>query len=161
MGRIGSPSDKIFVGDGARYSFCGAQPDYDLSPSGGGGGLDSDAGPYSAWSRSYDRCLAPGNGTSSPSGHIPTMVDPRNYAYRHSTGEPPVGAPGNAYKASFAYYDGHVETLGDLESSNPYLWLPAGSQITSTAAEMWPDTIARFGLGSSVSIGQGYDQTTP
>jgi prepilin-type N-terminal cleavage/methylation domain-containing protein len=153
LGRIGPTSEKIFVGDGARYSSCADQPDYDLAVNATSGGFGADASAYSGWSRSYDRCRAPGNG-SAPGGHTLTNVDPRFYAYRHSTGEPPIGAPGNAFKASFAYYDGHVETLGDLESSSPFLWLPSGSQLPNPVSEVWPDAISRFGLGTPTNIGQ-------
>jgi prepilin-type N-terminal cleavage/methylation domain-containing protein len=96
-GRIGPTSEKIFCGDGARYSDCQTTPDYDLAVSGSAGGFDCDTGAYSPWSRSYDRCRAPGNGSAN-GGHTGTNIDPRFYAFRHSTGEPPIGAPGNAVK---------------------------------------------------------------
>ena len=151
--RIGPPSEKIFCGDGARYSSCTETPDYDLSCDPSAGGAFSDAGAFSGYARSLDRCMAPGNG-GAPGGHANTGVDAREYAYRHSTGLPPVGAAANAFKANFAFYDGHVEILGDLESSNPYLWLPKGSVIDPAATEIWPDTIAHFGLGTRVELGR-------
>jgi prepilin-type N-terminal cleavage/methylation domain-containing protein/prepilin-type processing-associated H-X9-DG protein len=153
IGKIGPPAEKIFCGDGARYARCSDAPDYDLSVKAGAGGTDSDAGSYSAYTASWDRCRAPGN-SGAPGGHTPGGTDARMYAYRHSTGEPPVGAPANVYRANFAFYDGHVDSLGDLESTSPFMWLPSGSQITSTASEMWPDTISHFSLGESVDIGQ-------
>ena len=145
LGRIGSAAKKIFCGDGARYSSCSAAPDYDLTTS-PMTGYDCDGGSLSAWSRSWDRCRAPGN-SAAPGGLIPTAIDPRCYAYRHSQGEPPAGAPANAFKANFAFYDGHVETQGDLESSNPHQWLPSGSVVEDAASEIWPDTAAFYGAG--------------
>lgn len=151
--RMGVSSDKIYCGDGARYSKCTEVPDYDLvhDATDMTGGAFADTGCYSGYSRSWDRCRAPGN-SGAPGGHATTMVDPRIYAYRHSTAEPPVGAMGNAYKGNFAFYDGHADTLGDLDSSNPYLWLPKGAKLTGTAGEMWPDTINFFGLGTDAQI---------
>jgi prepilin-type processing-associated H-X9-DG protein len=142
IGRIGSPAEKIFCGDGARYSMCIEAPDYDLTPTSMGGGIDSDAGPYSAWSRSWDRCRAPGN-QFAPGGHAQSNIDPRSYAYRHSMGEPPPDARANAFKANFVFYDGHVETQGDLESANPHQWLPKGTLVQPQ--ELWPDVAASLG----------------
>ena len=71
------------------------------------------------------------------------------YAYRHATADPPPGAPANAFKMNVAFYDGHVETQGDLESSNPFQWLPMGSSV-DTAGGVWPDTIVHFNLGSTI-----------
>jgi prepilin-type processing-associated H-X9-DG protein len=150
--RIGSPSNKIFCGDGARYSSCVDPPDYDLTCDQGFGGAFSDGGAYSAYSRSWDRCRAPGN-AGAPGGHDLTDVDARRYAFRHSTGSPPPGAAGNAYKGNFAFYDGHVDTMGDLDASSPFLWLPKGTVIEPASAEIWPDTMSHFGLGSTVEIG--------
>lgn len=146
---MGMPANKIFCGDGARYSDCDTPPDYDLRPQAGWGGTFSDTGPYagavsSYWSKSWDRRRAPGNGSTSGS-------DARAYGFRHATGDPPAGARGNAFKANFAFYDGHVETLGDLEASNPFLWLPDGSRLNN--ANTLPDVVAAFGLSGTTLIG--------
>ncbi|HVP10108.1 MAG TPA: type II secretion system protein [Phycisphaerae bacterium] len=153
-GKIGPPAEKIFCGDGARYSTCSIEPDYDICVDASAGGSDCDAGAMTGWSRSWDRCAAPGNG-GAPGDHV-AGTDARIYAYRHSTGIPPKGAPGNAFKASFVFYDGHVDTLGDLDSSSPYLWLPSGTRIFPSTSELWPDTMGHFGLGNQVDIGQTY-----
>lgn len=144
ISRIGNPARKAFCADGARYSTCVEPPDYDLTCDAGAyGGAFSDAGPYSAWSRSWDRCRTPGN-QASPGGHLFTGMDPRCYAFRHSAAEPPVGAPANAYRLNVAFYDGHVENQGDLEASNPHQWLPKGTRVEG-ASELWPDAAAIYG----------------
>lgn len=148
VGRMGSPAEKIFCGDGARYITEDSHIlDYDLSVRGSYGGAFSDTGTYSTYSRSWDRCWAPGNTKTGPS-------DARYYAFRHATSEPPQGARANVLKANFAFYDGHVETLGDLESSNVHSWLPAGSRMTNVGGNVWPDTAARFGYTDDFNIGQ-------
>jgi prepilin-type N-terminal cleavage/methylation domain-containing protein/prepilin-type processing-associated H-X9-DG protein len=144
--RIGVPSDKVFCADGARYSTVGEVPTYDLRVQAGFGGAFSDTGVYSLWSRSWDRSRAPGNGDTGG-------VDARMYAFRHSMAEPPVGAPGNAYKLNLAYYDGHVETMGDLEACNPHIWLPRGSLLTNVAGEIWQDAQDHFGITGDMRIG--------
>ena len=140
--RVGQPSNKIFCGDGSRFANTSTPPDYDLKVAATFGGAFADAGPHSILSRSWDRNWANG---------IQSGFDARYYAYRHSTAEPPAGAPANVFKADFVFWDGHVETQGDLESSNPYQWLPEGTMLDTSGT--WPDTIEHFGLGGLVRIG--------
>ncbi|HPF41782.1 MAG TPA: type II secretion system protein [Phycisphaerae bacterium] len=138
--RIGATSNKIFVGDGARYSTVSVAPDFDLTADAGFGGAFSDAGAHSILSRSWDRTWA----ATGAAGD----VDGRYYAYRHATADPNPGAPGNAFKGNFAFHDGHAETLGDLESSNPNKWLPQDTayQPNGGGAGCWADTIQQFGI---------------
>lgn len=143
--RIGDAAKKVLFADGARYSTVTQIPDYDLSLPGPFGGAFSDTGVYSSYSRSWDRSRAPGNGNTGP-------VDARMYAFRHSLAEPPVGATANAFKGNFAFYDGHVDTLGDLDSSNPFLWLPKGSELTGSQSSLWPDTARHFGFSGNIKI---------
>ena len=145
--RIGSPSNKIYVADGARYSDGSTPPDYDMSAGGQWGGTFADAAPFAgpaASSKSWDRTMAPGNGGSGP-------VDARVYAFRHSNGTPGKGAPANAYKLNAAFYDGHVETLGDLEASNPHKWLPQNSTIEP--GNVLADVVSRYGITGVTKIG--------
>ncbi|MBN2563316.1 MAG: type II secretion system protein [Phycisphaerae bacterium] len=146
VNRIGNPANKVFCADGARYSTCTCPPDYDLTVNGPYGGAFSDTGTYSSWTCSWDRSRAPGNGYSGP-------IDARMYAFRHSTGIPPVGAPGNAYRLNLAFHDGHVETQGDLESTNPHQWLPRGTIIESAPSTCWNDTVVRFDISGDLEIG--------
>lgn len=140
VNRIGSTSNKIFVGDGARYSTVSVAPDFDIAADAGFGGAFSDAGAHSVLSRSWDRTWVDQGATGD--------IDARYYAYRHSTADPSPGAPGNAFKGNFAFHDGHAETLGDLESSNPNKWLPQGTAYfpSGSSAGTWDDTRATFGI---------------
>ncbi len=141
--RIGVPANKVFCADGSRFSTVDEPPDYDLSWNAAWGGAFSDTGAHSTYTRSWDRSRAPGNGNTGP-------VDARQYAFRHSTAEPPVGAPGNAFKLNLGFYDGHVETQGDLQASNPHQWLPKGSLLEGGAR--WADAEALYGTGD-IKIG--------
>lgn len=145
--RIGSPANKIYAADGARYSDGETPPDYDMTAGGQWGGTFSDSAPFqgtSAGSKSWDRSMAPGNGGSG-------AIDPRVYAFRHSSGTPTPGAPANAYKLNVGFYDGHVETLGDLEASNPHKWLPQNSKLSP--GNVLQDVINQFGIGNDTNIG--------
>ncbi|MFH1417437.1 MAG: prepilin-type N-terminal cleavage/methylation domain-containing protein [Planctomycetota bacterium] len=142
--RVGNAAGKVLMADGARYSTVVEPPDYDLSANSAFGGAFADVAPYSTYTRSWDRSRAPGNGHVGP-------VDARMYAFRHSLTDPPVGAPANVYRMNLLFYDGHVETQGDLEASNPHQWLPSGSRLETSAC--YPDTREHFGLSGVLTIG--------
>jgi prepilin-type N-terminal cleavage/methylation domain-containing protein/prepilin-type processing-associated H-X9-DG protein len=137
-GSVGSASRKIFIADGARYSDGGTAPDYDFSFSGTMGGAFSDQGAWSRHSNSWDRALAPGNGG--------TGNDARVYAFRHG-GRRPGGTP-DSYRFNAGFFDGHVETLGDLEGANPEFWMPRGTEVPSPAQEAFKDVIDKYMGGS-------------
>jgi prepilin-type N-terminal cleavage/methylation domain-containing protein/prepilin-type processing-associated H-X9-DG protein len=143
---IGVPANKIYCADGSRYANAIQPPDFDLRVQAGWGGAFSDTGVYSTFSRSWDRSRAPGNGDTG-------SVDPRMYAFRHSTSEPSVGAPANAFRLNVVFYDGHAATMGDLEASNPHFWLPKDTILQSPASAVWPDAVRAFGLTGDVKIG--------
>jgi len=141
--RVGNAANKVYCADGSRFSTPTESPDYDLAVNAKFGGTFSDAPPSSRLSRSWARGRAPGNNESG--------VDARAYAFRHSSGEPGEGAPANAYKMNMAFLDGHVDTMGDLDASNPNLWLPKGTKLQ--AGNAFPDVVAKFGLTSDIIIG--------
>jgi prepilin-type N-terminal cleavage/methylation domain-containing protein len=153
--RLGNPSNKVFIADGSRYSTISNRPDYDLSPNAAWGGAFADAGPAyggsgSQGSKSYDRHLAPGNGGTVSQG----IYDARYYAYRHATGVPQQGAPGNAFKFNAMFYDGHGETQGDLQSTNPHQWYPKDTKVLDGGLSgLWPDAVQAFGYTSGFTIG--------
>ena len=67
-----------------------------------------------------DRGNAPGNTPESPG---PTNA--RIYAFRHGI-KSQRGQP-DQYRFNVGFFDGHVETMGDLEGSDPAMWFPAGT----------------------------------
>lgn len=150
VSRIGTASNKVFCGDGAQFSRAHSGepitlPDYDLSCQGSYGGAFSAAGPYTKFSRSWDRARAPGNGYRGP-------TDARVFGFRHSTSASlPTGAAANAFKGNFIFHDGHGETLGDLDASNPHMWLPQGTDLGP--ASMFADVLARWNITDSIRIG--------
>ena len=142
---VGVAANKVLYADGSRFSTETDPPDYDLELNARYGGAFADIGPFSTFSRSWCRKRAPGNGATG-------TVDPRAYGFRHANAIPGTGAAPNAYRGNFSFWDGHAETKGDLEASNPQMWLPRGSTIEGTGG-MYPDTIARFGLNGTITIG--------
>ncbi len=140
--KMGDPARKVFAADGSRFATTTNAPDYDLGYNAPWGGAFADVGSYSTFSRSWDRNWAVGNASG---------VDARYYAFRHSTAEPSPGAKNDAFKMNLAFFDGHVETQGDLQSSNPNQWLPKDSQLDTSGC--WTDTRAKFGLSGTIKIG--------
>lgn len=145
IGLVGVAANKVLFADGSRFSTETDPPDYDLNLNAAYGGAFADIGPYSTFSRSWCRKRAPGNGVTG-------SVDPRAYGFRHSSSVPATGAPANAYRGNFSFWDGHAETKGDLDASNPQHWLPRGSRIEGTGGIV-PDAVAKFGLSGTFTIG--------
>lgn len=148
LARVGATSKKIFMGDGSRFATCNQPPNYDAGLAGSNGGLFADVGAFSRYSRSWDRGNAPGN-TPQQAG----ATDARIYAYRHGTRTPRRKA--DEFKANYAFFDGHVELLGDLQSSDPNMWLPKGSTVLADADEIQADAFQKYFKG------QTYPATSP
>ncbi len=139
VNRLGVPANKIYCADGSRYSSSTGgeevQPDYDLAPEAGFGGAFGDSGAWAKFSKSWDRSRAPGNGYVG-------RYDARIWGFRHANSDPPVGAAANAFKINLIFHDGHGETQGDLEATNPHQWLPQGTVVGPS--DIWRDTILHF-----------------
>ena len=146
--RIGVASNKAFCADGARFANRVIRPDYALEVDARFGGAFSNVAPYldvgANHNAGWDRGRAPGNNAR-------TTIDPRFYAYRHSTGQPPVGAKADAYKMNVAFFDGHVETQGDFKSALPYQWLPQGTELNT--GDLWLDVKRQLRLPGQITIG--------
>jgi prepilin-type processing-associated H-X9-DG protein len=144
--KIGNASKKIFIADGARYSTTSQAPDYDLSSTSSEGGAYSDVGAWSAYSRSWDRGNATGN--KNTGGGTTGTIDARIYAFRHGLVNVKSGGATNGFKMNVGFFDGHVETMGDLDASNPVYWVPKGSTIAATTrapgAETYADVHDRY-----------------
>ncbi|HZZ41576.1 MAG TPA: prepilin-type N-terminal cleavage/methylation domain-containing protein [Tepidisphaeraceae bacterium] len=128
ISKVGNSARKIFIGDGGKYSTQTQAPDVN------GGFMTSNGGPFAdqgAWT-SYSFAWCRKSGT----------IDARIFGYRHGNTKP-FGAA-DSYKANFGFYDGHVELLGDLESSNPEFWFPKGSIVECDSGEMVTDAIKKY-----------------
>lgn len=140
LNKIGNSAKKIFVADGARYSSSSVAPDMDLNYVGGFGGAYADVGAWSAFSNAWNRARAPGNG-------VDKGVDARIYAFRHGTRNQNGAA--DAYRLNVGFFDGHVETLGDLEAANPEFWAPKGTALKVDATQVYPDVLNKYFDGAS------------
>ena len=138
LGSIRNASSKIFVADGCRYSNATTAPDISLNYTGSGGGAFGDMGAFSKGSNCWNRSGAPANGGTN---------DARLYAFRHGDNKP--GKPGGAYRMNAGFFDGHVDTLDDLQASNPALWMPKNSDYDASGTYgLYPDAAALYGTGT-------------
>ena len=53
-------------------------------------------------------------------------------------------------QANHCFFDGHVELMGDLESANPVLWAPKGTQMLVDATQSEQDVLNTYGSGTRV-----------
>jgi prepilin-type N-terminal cleavage/methylation domain-containing protein/prepilin-type processing-associated H-X9-DG protein len=131
--KVGAVNRKIYIACGAKYTDA-TTPSvrmpltlrYDW------GGAYGDRGPWYNANKAWDRSQAPGNGGTS-------AFDPRALSYRH--GKNLQRGPADSYRFNVAFFDGHVETLGDLEGSDPAMWNPKGTIIN---AHLFNDVAKRF-----------------
>jgi prepilin-type N-terminal cleavage/methylation domain-containing protein/prepilin-type processing-associated H-X9-DG protein len=152
LNKVGSPSRKIYIADGARYSEPQAAPfpdaNIELPPNNSNGSAFSDQGPWSKeGGRSWNRGKTPGLGNAAPGTR-----DTRIFAYRH--GYQKQFARADLYKGNFGFFDGHVELLGDLESSRPEYWVPKGTSMILNQSQVWSDTLIQYtkGVGSGTPV---------
>jgi len=162
LSKIGNSSMKVYVADGARYSSSRGYIDYSVSPYSTYGGQFMDQGAASRYSHSWDRSMSPGNdkntsgsGDDQGSGGTLGSFDARLYAYRH--GKTDAGGAADSMKMNLSFFDGHVELMGDLQSSDPKLWAPSGTQFNygtggSGQDQMHKDAKARY-FGSESASG--------
>jgi prepilin-type N-terminal cleavage/methylation domain-containing protein len=153
ISKIGPGSEKIFAADGAKgftYSDSGfPYGTYDLTmqsgqwydDSGGNRGPFTDLGPWSKVSNSYDRSWNPAN--------LPRAgaTDPRMLSYRHG------GFTNGTFRMNVVFYDGHGESLTELESANPGLWVPKGTKMPPAPSQyIYPDVVSKYQLSSSGTL---------
>ncbi len=118
IGRVGNPSENVFIADGSRFTNSAGNPDFDIDWRGAYGGAFSDGGPTipDQYLRSYWR------------------TDPqRRFSYRHPRGESPGLVAG--------FFDGHAEYMSEDRSRFPDPWWPKGTVILMS--EFNPDSLAQ------------------
>ena len=164
--KVGLTSQKIYVSDGGKYSEAGDPPNYvvsysaDSAPASGGGpangggtsgGAYADYGAWDYYSRALCRANAPGNAGATVSG------DGRLYGFRH--GGQTIHGPADSFTFNAGFFDGHVETMGDLQAANPSLWNPPGTVCSAGATgnnAVQGDAYKRYcnGTGSVFTVSQ-------
>ncbi|HEY1683279.1 MAG TPA: prepilin-type N-terminal cleavage/methylation domain-containing protein [Tepidisphaeraceae bacterium] len=153
VAKVGDGSRKIFISEGSRYILSSANSnDIDFSPGGNvsgtpdsasQGGQYSDYGVYDTFNRGHQREACP----TASTGGAGALADERLIWCNHGSTSPHAAA--DAMKFTAGFFDGHVEVLGDLQGSDPSLWVPKGSWVGDST---WNDTATKFG----VALAGGY-----
>lgn len=128
--KVGQNAAKIYMADAGKFTTVNP-PSFSLGVSPADGGVFSDYGAFGPEAEGYFR-------TVSPNG-----FDPRIFAWRH-------GKKG-AFRLNALFYDGHAETLDEMQSCNPSLWVPKGTSF-ATGSKMWPDVVANYQLGFPYTV---------
>jgi len=151
LSRVGDWSKKIYICDGGKYTVPGTPPDTELTYN---AGSDSEGGGFSDVGSPFAQ-LATGSGQNSTQSQglnrnaaqinfsIPSSppIDARITGFRHGIRTPQPWTAGNPsggddmFKFNAGFFDGHVETLGDLTGSNPDYWMPKGSSVPPLALQ--------------------------
>lgn len=117
--RVGASAKKIYAADGAKFTFAGAPQSYNIKPfplttnTSGSQSKYNDFGPWTMITGSYDHFIAGG-------------VDGRRASYRHGASN---ATKDGQFKMNVVFFDGHCETMDDIETMNPTYWMPRGSYI--------------------------------
>lgn len=133
LNKVGNTSRKIFLAEGSRF-VEGTTLTYNANFREWMGGTFGEVGSYSAFSRTHLRGNVPGN-QNSVAG-----ADPRTFTYRH--GMLRKNAIGDSFKMNVAFFDGHVELMGDLTAADPRLWVPRNTDLAvrdGGEIEFWND----------------------
>ncbi len=157
INKIGQTSQKIYISDGGKYSngYSANIPNYvvsfsaDCAGTNGGkansdgtsGGAYADYGAWDFWSRALCCAGAPGN------AYFQSGNDPRIFGFRH--GSTKAFGPADSFLFNAGFFDGHVETLGDLQGANPSFWNPPGTicsvgPVSQTGLAIQGDTQRRY-----------------
>jgi prepilin-type processing-associated H-X9-DG protein len=165
INRIAESHSKVWACDGSRTILpkvvngenSEQPPVYVITASAGRSNWDNtsyaDFGAFGGYTHSAYRTAVPGNNGGNP----PPSIDVRVWTFRH-------GAQGGfkeagAYRMNVVYFDGHAETLDDVQASNPALWMPRGTVVTPNAGcagtavagtkTVWSDVQSRYCGGVS------------
>ena len=134
--QVGTPASKVFIADGARYAIENKEPTYNTYPWAGYGGAFSDVGPYSFFSRAWDRRCAWAEYQAQD------FKDMRIFSFRHGMKTPYL--PLGSYKMNVGFFDTHVETMNDIKSANPHMWLPRGFFLYPEKDDLHPDVMETY-----------------
>ena len=142
--KVGASAKKIYAADGAKFTFGGNPQTYNITPlplttnTSGSQSKYNDFGPWTMITGSYDRW----NKTAAG------KVDGRLASYRHGSTNPKKSGD---FKLNAVFFDGHCETIDDVESMNPAYWVPRGSTI-KTLDKIDPANATRFGIVANQPI---------
>ncbi|MFN0011378.1 MAG: type II secretion system protein [Phycisphaerales bacterium] len=128
--KVGTPSKRVAVYEGARYTDSETEPDHAVNRDSSYGGAFQDAGPWLFDNNVLNRYMAPGE-IGNRLANSGTFRDARPYAFRHGQRKA-VGGDGKQYRGNLGFFDGHVETVSDADATDPDLWFPSGTRITNS-----------------------------
>lgn len=133
--KIGKASEKVFISDAGKFVSSTQQATYNIDPypdpqSGANSSPYTDWGPFTKYTRAYDRTVALGG----------TGFDGRVLSFRH--GKQGARLPVGVYRINVGYFDGHAESIDEVKAIDPRIWVPSGTTFASTS-NLWSDVATR------------------
>jgi prepilin-type N-terminal cleavage/methylation domain-containing protein/prepilin-type processing-associated H-X9-DG protein len=148
LAKIGSSAKKIYISDSGKWNDTASDgsPDYRISVTASAySAILTDYGSWTSYSKGLDRAAAPGNSSKDGQDASGTpSKDPRVLGFRHGS-QIPFGKA-DTFRFNAGFYDGHVETMGDLESANPVFWHPKGTFLPAAEYGGMTDMINKLNL---------------
>jgi prepilin-type N-terminal cleavage/methylation domain-containing protein/prepilin-type processing-associated H-X9-DG protein len=149
INKIGDPTQKIFLAEGARFVDAGGTgstttvvADFDAGLVSTNGGLHSEQRGYCGNPTSFNRSrLLLGAYSTLGTGTITQSKFLLAFA-RH--GSRKGGGKLGDYKMQVAFFDGHVENLPVIEAFNPRYWSPKGTEIQVDNTQVYQVIINRY-----------------
>lgn len=135
--KIGNPSQKVFLVEGARF-IDDTRGTFSYTVSMGdmqNGGAFAIQRPFVAFGFNRHHMLASQYGDRNAPA-TPNAGRWLLYSYRH--GARTNNAPRDSYRLNAAYFDGHVETLTLSQSMNPAIYSPKGTRLTLDPSQAYP-----------------------
>lgn len=132
LSRVGLAHMKVAAFEGHRYATMSTEPDFDTKIDAAFGGAFQGVGAWWKKSKELDRSAAPGEpGYELFQANPGEFFDSRRWAFRHGYDVAPESGGNRVALGNVAFFDGHVTLMDDGEATNPDMWFPSGTVITS------------------------------
>ncbi len=144
LSKVGLGHLKVAAFEGHRYANLSTEPDFDTRLNAPFGGAFQGVGAWWRRSKELNRDAAPGeSGFAVYQANPGDFFDARRWAFRHGYEVAPGAGGSGVTLGNVAFFDGHVTLMDDGEATDPDMWFPSGTLITS-GDDFWNYTQSRW-----------------
>jgi prepilin-type N-terminal cleavage/methylation domain-containing protein/prepilin-type processing-associated H-X9-DG protein len=144
LSKVGLSHLKVAAFEGHRFANLSTEPDFDTRIDAAFGGAFQGVGAWWRKSKELDRSAAPGeSGFAIYQANPGEFFDARRWAFRHGYDVAPGSGGSGVALGNVAFFDGHVTLMDDGEATDPDMWFPSGTLITS-GDDFWNLTQSRW-----------------
>ena len=146
MHRVGQFFQKVALMEGHRFATISIKPDFDAAVNASFGGAFGGVGAWWRESKEMDRNAAPGEPGRTLLLNSPAIYsDARRWAFRHGYKNSGNDAAATLVFGNLAFFDGTVKLFDDGKATDPIMWFPTGTTLTSSGSfyaytlKTWPE----------------------